>query len=235
MCGRFTLTEENEDWVADVLGVPKERLEEWTHTPRWNIAPMQDAGIVVLDREDRVIRPATWGLVNWWDTDRRGAARQINARSESVATARPFREAFEQRRCLVPADGFFEWTGDKKQRRPFWFHRPEREVFAFAGLYSRVRLVGEAEPTTTFTILTTSPNELVAHIHDRMPVILPDEDAMAAWLRPDADPRSLHALCRPVDDRYLVARAVTSRVNSVANDDPACLEEEDPETQGALI
>ncbi|MEX2373698.1 MAG: SOS response-associated peptidase, partial [Dehalococcoidia bacterium] len=183
----------------------------------------------------RALLPATWGLVNWWEGERRAGARHINARAESIATARPFREAYRTGRCLVPADGFFEWTGDKQVRRPFWFHRPDRAPFAFAGLYETARLSGEAEPSTTFTIVTTAPNDLVRPIHDRMPVVLPDEDAMAAWLYPEATPRDLKSLLRPLDERTLVVRAVSTRVNSVQHDDAACIEEAEGETQAPLL
>lgn len=235
MCGRFTLTPENVDFVAELLGISPNEVFEEHYVPRWNIAPMQEHWVVTLDREDRVPVRATWGLVNWWEPARREGAKYINARAESVETRRPFREAFQQGRCLVPADGFFEWTGEKALRRPFWHHRPDRGVFAFAGLYTTARLKGEAEPTTTFTIITTDANALVSRIHDRMPVILPDDDAAAAWLYPEQDKAALRDLLRPVADDYLVARPVSQRVNSVQNDDPACLEEAEGETQGSLL
>jgi putative SOS response-associated peptidase YedK len=235
MCGRFTLTPENVDFVAAALGISPDEVFEDRYIPRWNVAPMQEHWIVVPEREERVVRPATWGLVNWWETERRSGAKQINARAETIDTRRPFRDAFRSGRCLVPADGFYEWTGEKASRRPFWFHRPDDGIFLFAALYETARLPSDEAPVTTFTIITTEPNAVTGRIHDRMPVILPDEDAAAAWLNPDNDLARLKSLLRPVADDYLVARAVSTRANSVANDDPSCLEEAEPETQASLL
>lgn len=235
MCGRFTLTEENADWVAAQLGLERDQLFEETYTPRWNIAPMQPSWIVIAEQEARRARLATWGLVNWFESSRRAGAKHINARAETLETRRPYREAFGSTRCVVPADGFFEWTVDNGQRLPIWFHRPDRRVFGFAGLYASARLSGEAEATTTFTIITTLPNATVAAVHDRMPVILTDETAIDEWLYPKQSPERLHRLLSPAPDGFLQAIAVSTRVNSVANDDPACLDPAPPRPQqGAL-
>ena len=229
------MTAENREWVAQHLGVDPAQLVEEYFRPRWNVAPMQEHWIVRNRREEREAVWATWGLVNWWDEQRRAGAKHINARGESLAQRRPFREAFASTRCVVPADGFFEWVGEKKERRPIWFHRPDRELFLFAGLYATARLKGEAEPTTTFTIITTEPNATVEPIHDRMPVILPDEDAVEAWLFEEQSSDVLRSLMAPVADDFLVPTAVSTRVNSVEHDDPACLLEAEQETQGALL
>src|SRR5690606_22126462 len=214
-----------------------ERLAELAELPlpRYNIAPTQEHWIVREQGEGRGLDRAAWGLVNWWAESRREGAKQINARSETAAERRPFREAFVQRRCAVPADGFFEWTGTGRERQPWWFHRPDGEVFLFAGLFEVARLKGEAAPTTTFTILTTTPNGLMEPIHDRMPVILPDAEAVDEWLWSGQSAQRLRELLRPVEDRYLVKTAVSRRVNSVQNDDAACLAEGESETQGALL
>ena len=235
MCGRFTLTPENVELVAAALGIAPSEMFEERYTPRWNIAPMQEHWIARSDGEERAITHATWGLVNWWESSRREGAKHINARAETLAARRPFRDAFQATRCVIPADGFFEWVGDAKERRPFWFHRPDREVFVFAGLYVQARLRTEVAPMITFTIITTGANGTVAPIHDRMPVILEDDDAIEEWLYPRQSAERLHALLRPMADRFLVASAVSTRVNSVMHDDPACLEEADPETQGPLL
>ncbi|MCK9487297.1 MAG: SOS response-associated peptidase [Dehalococcoidia bacterium] len=235
MCGRFTLTPENVEFVAQQLGISPSEVFEEHYVPRWNIAPMQEHWVVTSEREELAPQRATWGLVNWWEDTRREGAKYINARAESIESRRPFREAFQQGRCLIPADGFFEWTGEKNARRPFWFHRPDDGVFAFAGLYTSARLKGEEAATTTFTIVTTEANGLVGRIHDRMPVVLPDEQATAAWLYAGQDRATLRGLLRPVADGYLVARPVSTRANSVQNDDPACLEEAEGEMQGTLL
>jgi len=235
MCGRFTLTTDTAELVEHMLRFLPGADFAQQYRPRYNIAPMQRHWIVTPQREERIVQPATWGLVNFWEKDRRAGAKAINARAETVDSRPTFREAFKTGRCLVPANGFFEWTGEKDTRRPFWFHRPDDQPFAFAGLYQVARLAGEVEPTTTFTIITTEPNAVTSRVHDRMPVILPDDDAAAAWLYPEQDAEALKSLLRPVDDRFLVARAVSTRANSVRNDDPSCLDEDEPELQGSLL
>jgi len=136
MCGRFTLTEDNREWVAERLGVPVDQLVEDTYRPRWNIAPTDTHWIVRMQHEDREALPAKWGLIQFGSKDAKRAAAQINARAETVGSRPAFRNAWRKsRRCVVPADGFFEWTGDKKDRQPIWFHRPDGELIFFAGLY----------------------------------------------------------------------------------------------------
>ena len=235
MCGRFTLTVDNVELVAENLGIEVSEVFDERYGPRYNIAPMQETWVARLDGEERVAMPATWGLVNWWEPARREGAKYINARAESLTSRRPFRDAFTTTRCIVPADGFFEWLGDAKERRPFWFHRPDGNVFAFAGLYVEARLRSEATPTTTFTIITTTANGVVAPVHDRMPVILADDDAIEQWLYPKQSTERLIEILRPAREDFLVATAVSTRVNSVANDDRACLDEAEPETQGSLL
>ena len=235
MCGRFTLTPGHADLVTSLLGIAPGGAFEDGYRSRWNIAPMQPHWVARLEGEERVIVPATWGLVNGWEPDRREGAKHINARAESLTERRPFRDAFRATRCIVPADGFIEWAGAARERRPFWFHRPGREVFAFAGLYVEARLPAEPAPVTTFTIVTTAAAGPVARIHDRMPVILPDDEAIEEWLYPRQGADRLHALLRPAPEAFLVPTAVSTRVNSVLNDDPACLDEAEPETQATML
>jgi len=236
MCGRFTLTAENAEWIAEQLGVPVAELFEESWKPRWNVAPMQQHWIVrARTAEQRDLVRAPWGLVNSWDSDSSGAARQINARSETLDQRPAYREAFRTTRCVIPADGFYEWTGKRDTRRPFWFHRDDERLLIFAGLYTEARLPGETETTTTFTIVTTDASGPVGQIHDRMPAILEDDHAVEQWLYPAQQPDQLRALLHPAPEHSLVARAVSRRVNSVAVDDPACLVEAESETQGALL
>jgi putative SOS response-associated peptidase YedK len=236
MCGRFTLTNENAQWIAEQLVDGDAELFEESWKPRWNVAPMQEHWIVrARTAEQRELVRATWGLVNAWDSDRSGAARKINARSETIEERLSYRSAFRTTRCIIPADGFYEWTGKRDSRRPFWFHHGDDSLLMFGGLYVEARLSGETEPITTFTIVTTDASGLVGQIHDRMPVILADDQAVEEWLAPSQQPDRLRALLRPAPEDSLVARAVSRRVNSVAVDDPACLLEAESETQGALI
>jgi putative SOS response-associated peptidase YedK len=162
--------------------------------------------------------------VNFWMTDRKQAFKNINARAETVQKLPSFREAFAQRRCVVPADGFFEWTGPKTSRQPIWFHRPDRGLLLFAGLYESWR-PSPTEKERTFTIITTEANSTVAPVHNRMPVILPAE-AVDEWLYPRASPTALLAQLRPAADDLLAAIPVSTRINSVKNDDPDCLQVE---------
>ena len=221
MCGRFTLTYQEEEELAEQLGVPVGALTERDYKRRFNIAPTDQHWIVRQRREEREILPAKWGLINTWAKDAKRAAAQINARAETLDKLPAFREAYQKRRCVVPADGFFEWTGSKDNRRPLWFHRPKGGLMLFAGLYES----WQKEPgewIRTFTIVTTEANGLMAPVHDRMPVILEDI-AADEWMFPETDPSRLRELMHPVADDLLIATPVSQRVNSVRNDDPECL------------
>ena len=220
MCGRFTITRRDGNSLAAELGVPADSLVDYR--PRYNVAPTQAHFIVRIKYENREVIPATWGLVRTGSKDASAAAKYINARSETVDTRPVFRDAFEKRRCVVPADGFFEWTGPKTARQPTWFHREDSRLLLFAGLYEawqKERDVWE----TTFTILTTAANAVLASYHDRMPVILADRDA-DDWMDPRAPaPRALKRLLVPAPDDLLMATPVSPDVNSVDNDSPELL------------
>ncbi len=228
MCGRFTLTRKDFRKLAAELAAeaPAEYVQRYR--PRYNIAPTDDHWIVRTKQEQRQLLPAKWGLVNSWAADAKGAAKQINCRAETGLKRPAFRDAFVRRRCVVPADGFFEWIGVRETRRPVWYHAPPGDLLMFAGLYESWRNAQSGERLRTFTILTTDANELVAKVHDRMPVLLP-LDHVDEWLFvpvQNAEPyaEKLMTLLRPAPDGALVATEVSRRVNSVANDDPGCLE-----------
>jgi putative SOS response-associated peptidase YedK len=223
MCGRFTLTYQRRQRLAEELGVNVEEISDADYKPRFNIAPTDPHWIVRMKYEDREILPAKWGLVNSWAKDAKRAAKQINARAESIATAAAFHDAFSKRRCVVPADGFFEWTGSGPNRSPIWFHRPDGKLLLFAGLYESWPVTPESWQRT-FTIITTGANTVVSPIHDRMPVILADE-SVDRWLDPrEEDLDSLREILAPAPDDLLTRLSVSPRVNSVKNDDPSCLE-----------
>lgn len=222
MCGRFTLTRREADELAAELGVPAESLRDYR--PRYNIAPGQVHPVLRMEREDRALVPARWGLINHWARDRNQGYRQINARSETVRQRPAFRDAFKKRRCLVPADGFFEWAGRKGARQALWFHRPDGGLILFAGLYES----WQPEPDQwepTFTIITTEANDVVGRVHDRMPVILPGEKADEWMFSGQSDARALQALLVPAPDELLSGTPVSARVNNVRNDTPDVLEE----------
>lgn len=222
MCGRFTLTYRERQELAGELGVPIEQIPP-DYTPRYNIAPTDPHLVMRMRYEERAVLPAKWGLVNSWAKDASRAAKQINARAESLRTASAFRDAFSKRRCVVPADGFFEWQGTGAAKQPLWFHREDGGLIYFAGLYESWQPQPE-QWQRTFTIITTEPNALVSPIHNRMPVVLPD-DAIDGWLDPnEEDLDRLSRFLRPAAEDALVMRYVSPRVNSVKNDDASLLE-----------
>lgn len=234
MCGRYTLTSQ-EGLVEDLqlsIGEPAEASEWWR--PRWNIAPTQPAPIVANRDQPRRIELARWGLVPPWAHALSEGAKLINARSESAADKRAFKDALARRRCLVPADGFFEWRKDGpngKTRRPFWIHPEPRRTIAFAGIWERWKSP-EGLWVITFSILTTAANEVVAPLHDRMPVVLDPRD-FDRWLDPGAiDPHGVADLMKPADPDGWIALEVSPRVNKPDCDEPSCL---DPPEQARLL
>jgi putative SOS response-associated peptidase YedK len=221
VCGRFTITRRDGNSLAAELGVPADSLVDYR--PRYNVAPTQNHFIVRIKYENREVLPATWGLVKIGSKDASMAARTINARSETVETRGAFRDAFRERRCVVPADGFFEWTGAKTARQPTWFHREDGGLILFAGLYEAWQKE-QGVWQTTFTILTTSANRLLESYHDRMPVILADRDA-DDWMDPRMpDPHALKRLLVPAPADLLTATPVSPDVNNVDNDSPELLQ-----------
>jgi putative SOS response-associated peptidase YedK len=175
-----------------------------------------------MKTEERELLPAKWGLVNSWAKDASRAARAINARAETLATSPAFRDAYARRRCVVPTDGFYEWEGPKDHRQPHWIHRPDGRLVLMAGLYESWQ-PKPGEWQRTFTIVTTRANEMVARIHDRMPVVL-DEEAAGRWMLANTPERELRQLLAPAPESALRMTAVSPRVNKVDNDDPAVLE-----------
>ena len=189
---------------------------------RYNVAPAQ---AVLAVRESSGVREAAffkWGLVPSWAKDPGIGNKLINARSETVTEKPSFRGAFARRRVLVPADGFFEWSRRGDRKRPFYFHMRDGEPFAIAGLWERWE--GAGGPLETCTLLTTEANELLAHYHDRMPVIVRPED-YEVWLDADVSrPELLTPLLRPYPHEEIAAYAVSTLVNSPSNDGPRCVE-----------
>jgi putative SOS response-associated peptidase YedK len=222
MCGRFTLTTGDYRAVAEALEAEIEPQDASAYRPRWNVAPGDRSFIVRLEDDRRRLVPATWGLPG---THAQRPEGHINARSETAHARPAFRDAFVAGRCVIPADGFYEWTGPKDHRLPVWYHAPSG-VIALAGLFTEHVDPRTGEVSSRFAILTTAANDLVAPVHDRMPVIL-DRGAVGEWLRP-IDPAHpsidrLRALLVPAPPDALVATEVSSRANHVAHDDPACV------------
>jgi putative SOS response-associated peptidase YedK len=218
MCGRYTLRT-----PANVL-VKQFNLPGLVELPeRFNIAPTQSVlGVRAGEDEPRAAALFRWGLVPSWAKDPAIGNRMINARAETVASKPAFRAAFKRRRCLILADGFFEWQKQGKTKQPFYMHLDDQQPFAFAGLWERW---GKSEePIDSCTIITTEPSELMRDIHDRMPVILEPAD-YELWLDPEFENYEyLGSMLRPYLDERLVAEPVSSHVNNPRNDNPQCVE-----------
>jgi len=219
MCGRFTLFVVGVD-LAEVMGLDAALALK----PRYNIAPGQDVLAVRAGESDgRELCTLHWGLIPHWAKDRKIAYKLINARGETVHEKPSFREAFKHRRCLIPADGFYEWQGQGKHKQPYHIRLKGGGAFAFAGLWERWQ-PEDGEPVESCTIITTTPNALLTPIHDRMPVILPPQ-AYQTWLCAGPDRgEDLRALLAPYPDEAMEAVAVSSLVNKAAVDDPRCVE-----------
>jgi putative SOS response-associated peptidase YedK len=219
MCGRISLSTPARV-VAEHFGLAT--VPELA--PRWNVAPGQPVAIVRVRRSSgaRALELRRWGLVPPWARDASVGARLVNAREESAAELPAFRRAFRERRCLVPADGFYEWqTRGRRFRQPYRVAPAGRGLLALAGLYERWE-GGAGERVDSCIVLTTRANEAIARLHDRMPVILPRE-AWDTWLDPgETDPARLHALLAASDPGALEVHPVGLRVNDPRHDDPEC-------------
>jgi len=217
MCGRYSLAGVGEFDPAD-FGLPEFPPEV---TSRYNIAPSQDAPVVVYSGEPRVAL-FRWGLVPSWAEDEKTGFRMINARAETLADRPAFREAYRHRRCLVPADGFYEWKRKGKVKTPYHIRMKSREPFAFAGLWESWRRP-DGDELLSFAIVTTTPNEVMTGIHDRMPAIISIE-SHDTWLNSaPADPSRLSNLLMPCPADGMEAVEVSTLVNSPAHDVPECM------------
>jgi len=219
MCGRYRLSRRKqiiEEHFDSVSGD-----EDWS--PRYNVAPTQSV-LVIRQNPKEAVRELSlfrWGLIPSWAKDPAGAAQMINARSETAATKPAFRDALKSRRCVIPADGFYEWMRTAKAKQPYCFEVNGGELFAFAGIWDRWK-----DPSgnwvKTCSILTTTPNAVTSPIHDRMPVIL-DPDDYDQWLDPGmTSVGAASELLKPYDARQMRCYPITTRINSAANDDAEC-------------
>ena len=228
MCGRYGRR-------AD-----KQRISQWMQThdtnvfdesyfaPSYNVAPQSWQPVVRLDREtgERELTVMRWGLVPFWSKDGKAGFNTINAKAETITTSGLYREAMKRRRCLVPADWFYEWKKmDAKTKQPYAIAMKNGELFAFAGLWERWANKESGQALETYTIITTDPNELMSKlaIHDRMPVILKPGD-YGRWLEPGDPQRPPIDLLRPLDAELMMAWKVGPDVGNVRNNNPALVE-----------
>lgn len=219
MCGRFTQRQSAQKIAQafQVANVPP-------LTPRYNIAPTQQVPTILQTAEhpERQFKMLHWGLIPSWAKNAKMAARLINARAETVTEKPSFRSAFQYRRCLVVADGFYEWQQQGKQKQPFYCRTQDEQPFGFAGLWEIWEKEGEA--IASCTILTTEPNQIMRPIHDRMPVILAAKD-YDLWLDPKVQKSELlQPLLRPYPTEEMTAYPVSTLVNKPANDSAECIE-----------
>ena len=217
MCGRFTLTADTKKLAEAFAGfeVPEDMK------PRYNIAPSQPVAVIANNGQNKV-EFFQWGLIPSWAKDPKIGNRMINARSETLAEKPSFRNAYKRRRCLVLSDGFYEWQKANGAKTPIFIHLASGQPFAFAGLRESWHSPDDST-ILSCTIITTEPNELLAEIHNRMPVILPPA-AYEAWLDPaERSPDQLNELLRPFPAAGMAAHPVSTLVNNPKNDLPECV------------
>ena len=223
MCGRYRLTLQGIEFHDHF-----DLLEDVQWEPRYNIAPTQAVATVRQEAKmpRRSFHSVRWGLVPYWAKDPSFGNKAINAVSETAATKPAFRDAMKRRRCLVLADGFYEWQKiGPKEKQPYNFGMADDSPFAFAGLWERWRPSADGQVLETCSILTTRSNALMSGVHDRMPCILRPED-YDQWLDPCiTDPARVAGLLGPLDARLMRRYPVSARVSRVENDDPECARE----------
>jgi putative SOS response-associated peptidase YedK len=221
MCGRFRIAQKKE--ILEEVFAAEDVADDGDWVPRYNVAPGQEIAIVRQDARSpvRLLSRVRWGLIPSWAKDPAAGFKMINARAETVAEMPSFREPLRFRRCLIPADGFYEWKREGKEKLPFCFTLVDESVFAFAGVWDRWKSP-QGPMVETCSILTTTPNLLLQDIHNRMPVIL-ERDAYDLWLDPGfTKVEGLQPLLKPYPAEAMRRYRVSQRVNHVINDDPEC-------------
>ena len=217
--------------IVDGMNLRDSRVHNYP--PRWNVAPSQE--LLVIRRNHQTgevsLDPLRWGLIPYWCKDPTGGRKPINSKYETVPNLPTFRDAYRKRRCIVPVDGFFEWKAIKgqKAKQPYAIAMKDSSPFGIAGIWENWKEPASGEWIRTFAIITTDSNELVAEIHDRMPVILAPAD-YARWLGGEPDPRDL---MRPFPAHLMRMWPISTRVNKPENDDPSIIEPIEPATDAA--
>jgi putative SOS response-associated peptidase YedK len=219
MCGRYRLSRRKQ--IIEEYFETAEWQDDWS--PRYNIAPTQPVPVIRQHPKEPIRQLALmkWGLIPNWARDPSIASSTINAKSETASIKPAFRDSFKYRRCLIPADGFYEWKRTLKSKQPFCFEVGDGRLFAFAGLWERWR-DPSGQWVKSCSILTTTPNGVTSAIHDRMPVIL-ESESYDLWLDPGmTDVQVVSELLKPYDARLMRCYPVSARINHVANDDEEC-------------
>ena len=229
MCGRYTLTDPDPRRIRARFAL--EASAEVEEEPRYNIAPTDPVLAVRQgDQGRRELGRLRWGLVPGRWAEKAKGPPLINARAEGIQRQPAFAESFRERRCLIPADGFYEWRKDERGKTPVWISREDGDLFAFAGIWAALPARDGSGELHSCSIVTCDPNDLIRPIHDRMPVVLTPE-AEAAWLEPQADEDELQSLLGPTPEGLLVVREVTDAVNDVRDDGPHLLDPRPAEPQ----
>lgn len=230
MCGRFVILRQLEDiaQLFEVGAIDAEGLG-----PSYNIAPTNLIPAIIDDGETRRLVARSWGFIPSWADPEKNLPKPINARAETVGTSGMFRNALARRRCLIPADGFYEWSGSKGNRQPHYIHRADDAMMAMAGIWEHWDGHGNPNKATdSATIITTSANQVVGRLHDRMPVVLDPAD-WDLWLDPEIEEKEAAlSLLKPADDELLEYYPVSREVNSVRVNRPDLIE---PVEQGKLF
>jgi putative SOS response-associated peptidase YedK len=224
MCGRYThkFTWKQIHKLYTGTAKPEDMPESFNFEANYNVAPSQLAPVGREIDGVRRLDMLRWGLIPFWAKDEKIGNSLINARADTVASKPAFREAFKSRRCLVPASGFYEWQKlDEKRKQPHYIQLASEEPMFFAGLWERWTPSGD-EPVESYTILTTEPNELMASIHNRMPVIL-EPERFGEWLAKDTPPEKLSGLLKPYPAELMMATPVSTLVNNPRNNQPECI------------
>jgi len=214
MCGRFVSRDQ-----AAVERYFNVMPRQFRFTDRFNVAPTQDVPVVRLIDGERVMTHMHWGLIPCWAKDRKIAYKTINARAETVATKPAFRAAYKARRCLIPASGFYEWKRDIAPKVPHFFHKPDDEPLGFAGIWETWKR--DEETLESCSIVTTQANDMMAELHNRMPVILDAQD-FDWWMAGDV--REVGQLLKPCPSAWLDAYPISREVNNARNQGPALIE-----------
>lgn len=216
MCGRYVLSSTLQE-LADVYDAIPEGFFELE--PAYNITPDSDRPVITVDEEsrERLIRPYKWGLVPSWSREEKTRYSMINARAETLAKKPAYRDAYRKRRCVVPANGFYEWRSTSEGKQPYLIHQKEMKLLSMAGLYEHWERDGKR--LNSFTIITTPANRTMEPLHDRMPALLLDEEA-GHWLDPQSKTGELKDLLRPSPDDYIDWYPVSKAVNNPGNQGP---------------